>query len=778
MPEVYTMLLALMARTRRGAALALALLVGATTHPALAAPQDPADASVHRHILPAEALPLVLGQGEVEVVRWDQLLELMSQGRKERTQKRGSPKEADRPFDFQELTVLAAENTPGGDAQVTLEATLAVRTAGWRRIPLLGPGPTPSNFQARCVGRAAARGHLVKDGSGYAVLLEEAGTWKLQLEAWTPIQRQGHLRSLTLRVPPVAGAIGRATLQGEDLEVFMDPAPESRLLGVADGRTRVEAALPPGEPFQVQWFPRDAGLVPVEEDADAPEVGSDGLRELGTRVFAHWSEVLTLGHAGMQAQLQLEAQVLRAPVSELKIRLHGEHENLEVVRDSRLIEEVRPVPGGVDVVLKGEHQGAVRLGLRYRYQDPDGHPSFSIAVPRPSLVGAWSERRSVWIGRSTNVAVRPHLTGAVEPLNQDQPPSLPGAHDALLRYAVEDPEAKIELEVERYPDAPGIATRVVDHLTVVTSLSARRRSQTHVRLQVRDRRGAPIELKLPDGATPLAFRRGGVRIHPTIEGGVVNLPLTDETRRAGGEVVELEAEWLRELPGGPLGDRDSVALELPRVAASVMQLDWTVKAPPGYQLRAPGKQRYTPSTTLTRRLVQPDGDQAALALTVSLRSWQAEELGRAGLLVLGLAAGWLLCAILVGGLPLGYGLLLVVPMLLTGQVPNFGGRDPLADGISAALAIGTLVGLRRMVSAWWTGRKLRAARQVERTAALIKVRADLQARIRGEKPAPADAGSEGEAAGAPPGDAPPEEPPEPATEAEPSSKKNKKGGSR
>lgn len=731
MLEEFTMIPAFMARA--GRVVTAALVLGGAAFPVGGAPLEPADAPVHRHILPPAALPLVLGQGDVEVVGWDQLQELLKKGRQERATKAHTPEKEDRPFDFQGLEVHAEEATPDGDARVTLEARLLVRTAGWRRIPILGQGPTPSEFRAKCAGSPAAQGHLVADGSGYAVLLREAGTWTLELTAWTPIQRQGHLRSLSLRVPPVAGAVGRATLHGENLEVFMDPAPETRLLGVSQGRTRVEAALPPGEPFQVQWFPRDAGLVPAKEDAETPEVGSDGLRELGTRIFAHFSEVLTLGHAGMQAQLSLEARVQRSPVSELKIRLQGEHENLEVVRDSHLIEAVRPVEGGVDVSLKGEHRGLVRLQLRYRYRDPEGHPSFSVEVPRPSLVGAWSQRRSIWIGRSTNVAVRPRLAGAVEPLDQDSSPGLPGAHDALLRYAVEDPSASIHLDVERYPDAPGIATRVVDQLTVHTRLSTRRRTQTLLKLMVRDRRGAPIQLTLPEGATPLAFRRGGSRIHPTIDDGVVNLPLTDETRRAGGEVVVLEAEWLRELPGGALGHLDSVSLQLPRVAASVMQLDWTVKAPPGHQLKDPATGRFRQDIALQRRLVQPGGDQAALTLEVSLRSWQAEELGRAGLLVLGLAAGWLLCAILVGGVPLVYGLVLLVPVLLTGQLPGFGRVDPLADGIASALAIGTLVGLRRMVSAWWAGRKLRAAQRVQQTETLVQLRNDLQARIRDEK---------------------------------------------
>jgi hypothetical protein len=314
---------------------------------------------------------------------------------------------------------------------------------------------------------------------------------------------------------------------------------------------------------------------------------------------------------------------------------------------------------------------------------------------------------------------------------------------------------------------------------------------------VRDRRGAPIELKLPEGATPLAFRRGGVRIHPTIDDGVVNLPLTDETRRAGGEVVELEAEWLRELPGGALGHRDSVALQLPRVDASVMQLDWTVQAPPGYQLWSTESRRYRQSDTITRRLVQPGGDQAALDLGVTLRSWQAEELSRVAYLVLGLAAGWLLCAILVGGVPLSYGLILLVPMLLTGHFPSlaFGSDDRLGEGILAAMAIGTLVGLRRMVGQWWHGRTHRAAQRVHRTEALVKLRNDLQARIRGEKPEAADSGgSEAtpDATGAadsaeppepptdspPPDDGPPDSSDSPEPKTKPRRSRGKKGGSR
>ncbi len=708
----------------------------------LAAPPSKNPPSILRHILPASSLPLVLKQGQVEWIRWKKLAELLAAGSdssKNSAQSKNPNASSEKlPFVFSDLEISAQQVAEAGDAKILLKASVKVLKEGFRAIRILDASLTPTHFEARKRGDSRAKAHLLSDSQGYSILIGTPGTWSFELQAWAPITQNGHLSSLSVRFPPVPGAIGKAALLGETLEVFMDPAPETKITRVADGYTYSEAPLPPGAPFQVQWFPKDAGLIPEDLDPQSKVSKGSGLESLGSHKTAHWTQALILGHASMESHVRLIAQVNRAPVSLLKIRLDGAYENLKVAPNASLIESVTPVAGGVDVILAGERQGKIPLDLSYRYRDPEGKPSFSLEVPRLSLENTWSETSYLWIARATNVAITPKLEGSVEPVSAgvgESLPPLPTRLEALLRYRIEDKDARVSLNVQRYPDAAGISTRVIDRVQAYTQLSRRGQAKTTVDLTIRDRVGAPLKILLPKGASPLLFQRNGTRIQPNQEDdGTFNFPLREE---GGGlsDSVRVVFSWTASVPSGPFSSVGRAQLELAHLNSSIMELAWQVVAPKGYELLSPKKEAPTGSVRFVRRLVQPQAPKKARTIEVSYRSWQTRETLRVFKLLLGFLAGWILCAVLVGALPLAALAVLLALALVTNYSFQIRGSDPIALGLFASLSFGFWVGIRRAFTLWNHRRKEKKEERQARKLVVETLRNKLREKI-GPEPSP------------------------------------------
>lgn len=743
------------------------LVVGAAAAPARGL--DPAEMPVHRHLLPPGALELLLAQGEVRLLPWTELVHLMEEGartRRQREEARQTEAAAARdlvPFRFESLTVDAHQEQDGEDALLKLRAEVTAEGEGWKVIPLLGAGPVPAALTVRREGDAGARGYLVPLEGGYAALLPGAGRWSLELEAYAPVLRKGHLRTLAVNLPPVPGALGSASLPGADLEVLMDPAPETQVLGVAEGRTRTRAPLPPGSPFQVHWFPRDAGLETGGQEGEA-ELAGAGLRALGPRLFSTVSQTLVLGHGRMDALVRLDLEVLRAPVSRVQVRADGTLENLECVRDPSLVERVDTTADGLSVEFKGGRQGHLSLTFTYRFRAPASSPSFEVTVPRLRVVDAASERSYLWVGRSTNVRIEPSLEGMVEELGDDGSarfPAHPAAPEPLNRYRLGDPEARVKLAVQRYPDAE-VTTRVIDMMRVTTEFTGAGRTRTTAAFTVRDRRRAPLRVGLPPDAVPTGFWRGGQRVHPAVDaGGVFSLPLRDD---GGGvaEEVAVRIDYHREAPGGRFGQWGQASAELLRVDAPVMDLDWTLEPPQDYRLRSRSRSTradHRGALRVRRQMVtsSPDGDQA-VRVTVGYASPRAREVERLLGALLGLVAGWLLCAVLVGRLPLPSILLLGIPEAVSWLWPELELMRLYRPGLETTLAAGVLVGLRRTWSTWRAARAARQRHAAEVTRSVVALRDRLSKAIEehGEPPPP----------DTPP---PPDPPPARASEAGPDS---------
>ena len=75
-------------------------------------------------------------------------------------------------------------------------------------------------------------------------------------------------------------------------------------------------------------------------------------------------------------------------------------------------------------------------------------------------------------------------------------------------------DASLELSVQRFPDAPGVLTQVVDVARAHTELAVHGRASTTLVLQVRDRSGRPLGVKLPEGSQAQGFWVGGTRVNP------------------------------------------------------------------------------------------------------------------------------------------------------------------------------------------------------------------------------------------------------------------------
>lgn len=695
---------------------------------------DPAEAPVHRHLLPPEGLVGPLTSRDLTVLPWSELGTTLEAGKAARAAAAKPPP----PAGEHRLRDLALEITAEAgetSARFVLKGTLETTDDGYRTVGLVSGG-TPDSFEATQTGRRNAAAWLVPAEGGFGALVEGKGIRNFVLSGYTGVEEEGHLRRITLRLPPVAGTRLRATLPGDQLEVFTDPAPETRVVSRQGGRTVVEASVPPGSPVMVQCFPRDAGLQPATDREEAGR-GPSGLELLGAHTQATWAQTLVFGHGRMEARVRLDVQASRAPIETLQIRFSPPVDDLTLPSQPGLVERADKVPGGLDVRLKGGRIGALRLELEYRVSE--GKPSFKVQVPQPRLEGTAMERSYLWVGRSTNVKLshppREHFE-PLAPAGYSDFPAAEGVQEPLMQLERVDANAPLEFEVHRYPDAPGVLTRVIASAQLETRLSAFGRAATSVSLRVRDRSGEPLALTLPSAATPTGFRVRGNRVDPARDReGRYSLTLRDET--AGeDEEVEVGFEYLEDV--APLGAMGRLDLAGPKLGCQVLELGWKVTPPARFTLRgssAPGTG--SGELGLVRLGVPPEGD----ALRIRGRYFSDATLTwlHAGATVLGLWSGLLACRLMVGALPLAFGLGLAIPLVLLLALGDPRLSDRFAEAALAACAIGVLVGLRRGIGHYRSRRRETRRRRAGLAAdlATFRARALEAARKSGALAAPA-----------------------------------------
>lgn len=700
--------------------LAAALLTAAAAAPALAAGLDPADQPILRHVLPAEALDLVMAKGEVHVLAWSELEAILAKGRKARADGGDEPAKDEAPFRLDGLDLDLVLEPGARHARLVLKTRLTVTAEGWRSIPLLGGEVTPGALKVSSPGSGkAAQGWLVPAGGGWGVLVDGPGARALELEAFLPVERQGYLELLEARVPPVPGARARVVLPGKDLEVFMDPAPEAHLEATTDSSSIFRASIPPGSPLSVRWFPRDAGL--QGGDGDQAQVEAAGLEALETRGFATWAHTLVFGHGRLEARVALSLQVYRRPLDEVRIVVGEGIENLEIEEVPGLVERVEDLPDGKRILLRSRRAGTLNLPMRYSIEK--GSASFKVAIPRLRVQGAMGERELYWVGRATNVRLSTPSSAQFEPLAEGgfaDFPAHPEVHDPLLRFQRVDQDATLEFEVERFPDAPGVLTKVIDRAVASTQVEAHGRATTTLQLWVRDRSGRPLPVWLPAGAEPTDFRVGGQRVDPPKQAdGAYSLALRDAARE-GGDQVRVELRYQH--PVATLGFLGSHQVPLARVGAPLTHLEWSVQPPSGYLVHSPtprAKGRGQGLAWTRRAMPAGQGDHEPVRVSFRYATRSAHSLLRAFALLLGMWAGWLVCRVLVGALPLVSSLGLLVPLGFLGVAPLSGVSPSCAYGFLSALAAGTLVGLMRLVQVTRMRLELRRLKR-QRTAASMK----------------------------------------------------------
>lgn len=704
----------------------LATCLGLASAPLAAQPTDPADAAVHRHILPPRAAGELLAHGEVTVLGWDELGALMEKGRAARR----AALPADPPSETLRLADLAldARVAPGG-ADARLAVTLRIETG--EKVPRILPliGSEVSVDEAAAVPESGSPpAHLVPTPEGFGIMLPGAGTWKVSLAGFVPVERQSHLRSFRVQLPPVPGGEARVALPGTGLQVFADPAAGLAPPLEVGGETRLHLGLPPGSPLGVHWFTLDAGL------ATRSESGGTGLEVLGEKVFATVAQTLVLGNGRMDARVRVALEVFRKPVDRIRIRVEGGVEQLECTLDPTVLERVVELEDGLSLQLKDRRKGALAFDLSYRKQyrlDSDDKP-VELTLPRLRVEGAYVERHYDSIARSTNLRIEARTEGRVEALPEGRFQGFrdgPGGEEPLMAYETDDPAGKVVLTVRRYPDAPGVVTQVVDRATATTELAAHGRAATRLELSVRDRSGAPLAVNLPAGAIPTAFwlRRQRL-VPPRGKDGSYQLDLREDQGR-GDDAIPVVIEYQQPLASG-LGHLGGLEVPLAELGAPIMQLDWTVAPPLGHVLHAatrPATVSRGPSRVRLTRFLIPRRDESAPPVTVGLRymSLQAQALTRALGLGVGIWSGVLICRLLVASLPLATGLGLLIPLALGLWAPEHDAARACARGAIFAVVAGAVVGMFSAV--WLWARKRKAARA--RAASIARRMAEARTRL-------------------------------------------------
>lgn len=720
---------------------------------------------ITRHVLPTKGLSWLTSmarRGSSQQVRWVPWKDLVSKteaGQAKEQEERAKALEKARaptqiPLRFEGFSLQARQAKPEDPMQIEAETVLVVAKDGFFSVPLLGPGFTPTRFQLDTHPKLPKEplAEIEADASGTHVLVRGPGSFPLRIFGLAPTHRDGYLSRCTLKIPPVPGARGKVDLPSVGLEVLMDPAP-STTTEEANGRTQASAVIPPGTPFQVHWFSKDAGLLeesPTDSEAELPS----GLEVLGPLQRASWAHTLVLGRGSLDAKVRLDLKVFRQSVESLRFRIHGSPENLRCLTSDRRIASATQEGEDFVVRFRTPQKGRLPLDFSYRVRSPEGKPSFQVSVPSFELQGAFDQTSKFWIGRSTNVEVRARKTDGLEPLGEEGSEGFvldARAQDPLLRYRSHGAAIDLALEVSRHPDAPSVATRLFDRIEATTRLTPQGKLATVVRGTLRNRSQAPLRVRLPEGATATEFRIAGARIHPPQEPDQSYLlDLKQEGRGQSAETLEVEFRYLLQ-QAKALGFRSRLDLPLARFQVPVLELDWTVVPPDETLVRIPGVTRAwsgSPQATQTRLLESREGWFYPRPLRIETASTRARHFEAFAKLAVGAALGSLGVALMSAWVSLGW-LALFAGLAGVALLSGAGTSSLFLSAFATAFLLLGLVSLRRGFRVWLLRRRWRKVRQRALATSLPAFRSQLEALGRSlspETPPPdADPGSTSQA---------------------------------
>ena len=459
-----------------------------------------------------------------------------------------------------DLRVRVERETARGVFNLTGE----VLRSGLNRVSLLS-GATL--VDASAAGRPLP---LLVEGTAHTALLPGPGPFALTLEWGAPLTFAPGRASFVLPVPPAGTARVTIDLPGEQAGVHLSAGLITRQATV-DGRTMVEATLPPGSSTEVWWSMRDSAPAAAARDV---------------RMLAEVMTLVTLGDSDVRMVALVDVTVVQGEPRTIAVKLPSGYELTSISGSSLETSDAGGQRDGTVVLTVGD-PAARRHQFLVSLERPHDGGSFTLDTGFPSLPDVQRERGEIAIeGVGTLELSAADRDGMhridVRELNQalqslSRLPIL-----SAFRYQRSAVPAGLALDAKRFTDA-GVLAAFADFAVATTLVTAEGRALTEVLLQVQNRAQAFLRVTLPPGASIVSADVAGEAAKPVLGADGTRVPLLRPGFRPKGPYT---VSFVYLNAGTPFARKGDMSMRLPKMDMPVGIVEWEVFVPDSYSVRA------------------------------------------------------------------------------------------------------------------------------------------------------------------------------------------------
>lgn len=402
---------------------------------------------------------------------------------------------------------------------------------------------------------------VIAEGGAHVALVNGPATFSATLEVGAPIAYAPGRASFVLPVPGAGSATATIDVPGEQADVHVLGGLIQRRSS-ANGRTTIEATLPPGTQTQVWWSTHD-----TPSTASARDV----------RLLADVKSVVTIADADVRLVSLINATIVQGEPSQIEVAIPSGYELSGVSGTS--LDRLQPEPGRVilhvtDPTLR-RHQFLVSLE---RAQAPG---SFRLETGLPAVPAAQRETGELAVeGVGTMEVSSPEMPGLRRIDIRELDPGIASvARDSLLaayRYQrTGDEPPALTLDVRRFADA-GVLAAVAERAVATTMVTAEGRALTEITLWIRNRAQSYMKVALPSGASIVSVEVGGAPAAPVEGTDGSRVPLLRPGLRTDG-LYAVSFAYLH--AGAPFAKRGDMQMTLPPMDIPVNVVEWELFVP-------------------------------------------------------------------------------------------------------------------------------------------------------------------------------------------------------
>ncbi len=290
-------------------------------------------------------------------------------------------------------------------------------------------------------------------GNHYALFLPAPGNYTAKLKLSAPVAKQPGKKTVSFSIPPVAVSRLELAIPEEGVRVDVQPALAVTQQTAKDGATRVLAFLGNSASVSVSWMPPPGKLA-----------------EEGAVLLAEQSIRVSLGERILKISADIDYQVVRGEVDELRVRMPENTRLLSVkgenIREWLQEKEVLVVKlhsalrGSASLSgTKGKEASSYRLELSFERILAETPPE--LAVPFPRVEGVIRESGWVVFAHESGLNVRFQDTAGLSQMDRDEVPKpLQPSLGVGFRYLAQP--LSLNLAVEKItPLIRSLATSVI-----------------------------------------------------------------------------------------------------------------------------------------------------------------------------------------------------------------------------------------------------------------------------------------------------------------------------